>query len=213
MDKNTRKNNRSNRRAHTYKKILKVYEPLSAHNVNKELYDKKYPLTYGEVTNEGATELAKIFTNIKSIKTYPVGQRTFYDLGSGIGRFVFLITNLIPSLTSKGIELAKERHDTAMIAYNNLNDVSLQKRVEFINCSLFDKPLNDAAWIFISNLCFSDELNESLFKKFEVELRPHTIIIFMKHLNLPTDKFDNLGTKIVPMSWKEESTVYIYRKK
>lgn len=212
MDKNTRKNNRSNRRNHTYKKILKVYEPLSPHGF-KNIYDPKFALTYGEITNEGAIELARIFTKFKSIKTYPVGQRIFYDLGSGIGRIVFLITNLIPGLTSKGIELVKERHDTAMVAYNNLNDVSLQKRVEFINGSLFDKTLTDAAWIFISNLCFSDELNETLSKKFETELQPGTLISFSKSLNLSEDKFESLGKHIIPMTWKEDSIVYIYRKK
>jgi len=214
MDKNTRKNNRSNRRGHTYKKIIKVYEPLSGYSITNNLYDPKFSLTYGEVTTEGAIELANIFTKIKPIKTYPIGQRTFYDLGSGIGRIVFLITNSIPGLISKGIELVKERHDNAVLAYNKLNDVSLQKRVEFINCSFFDKPLNDAAWIYIANLCFSDAIKEELSKKFNTELQSGTLIACLSQFNLSTDNFENLGIYTIPMSWnKAGSVVYIYRKK
>jgi len=212
MERKTRKVKRNSRCADTYKKILKVYEPLSGYSVNTDGYDSKHSLIYGELTNNGATELVNIFNKFKPIKTYPVEQRTFYDLGSGIGRIVFLIANLVPGLISKGIELVKGRHENAVKAYNKLSDSSLKKRVEFINGSFLDIPLQDAAWIYIANLCFSNEIKIELTKKLETEIRPNTLIACLSTFNFNKDIYEYLGNYKIPMSWNNSgSNVYLYR--
>ncbi len=208
----TRKINR-NRRNFTYKQIRKIYEPLSGFSVNTDGYDPKFHLTYGEITCDGSVELANIFTKLRPINNYSPEQRVFYDLGSGIGKNVVLLASLVPYLNAKGIELVKDRHDTAMSVYNNLTDKSLKKRIEFINGSFLDKQLGDAAWIFISNLCFSKEVQIELAEKLSKELRPQTLIACSQEFEFPEGLFTRLDKYTLPMSWNENSSVvFMYRK-
>lgn len=187
----------------TRKKIKKIYKGLNGYGLDSS-YDPKYATTYGEITLKGIEQLIDIFQ-----KEYIDSPKVFYDLGSGIGKFVTMVAELMPNMKSKGIELVKERHDTAMKVYHTLKD-SVQSRVEFICGSMFDYSIKDASWIFISNLCFSDQLNTQLAKKIEHEVKKGTVIACS--VELPFHSAFHRKEYHVPMTWEKSSSIYVYRK-
>ena len=167
---------------YTHKHIKKIYGGMTGYMNDTSAYDSKFALTYGEVTLDGVKQLAHIFQR-HPIASYPASRRVFYDLGSGIGKIVIMMASLVPSIISKGIELVNERHNMAMTAYRNIKEQSVRSRVEFINDSILDRSLSDAAWIYVSNLCFSSEINDQLSEKLGRELQVHALIICSKPLD------------------------------
>ena len=61
--------------------------------------------------------------------------------------------------------------------------------------------------VFISNLCFNEEMNEELYKKLIDELPTESIIISSKKANIIKDK--KTIEIICQMSWNLDSTVYL----
>ena len=199
------------KRATTRKNIHKMFNNLSGYNVSKEGIDSKYCLTYGEVTVEGVEKLVDILTELRNITSYPVERRTFYDLGSGIGKNVIMVAHLVPQIISKGLEIVPDRHKQALIAYNKIKDANIKNRIEFTCGSLFDKNLSDAAWVFISNLCFSEKLNTDLTIKLQNELQTNALIVCSKELPFQP-MFRKLNKFQVPMTWNNLSEVFVYEK-
>jgi hypothetical protein len=118
---------------------------------------------------------------------------------------------MYPNIISKGIEIVSDRHKQAMSAYNKITDESIKKRIILSCCSLFDNSISDAAWIFISNLCFSSELNLQLAEKITKEVKKHTLIVCSKQLDLSQQLFKKQEIS-VPMSWSENSSAYMYER-
>jgi hypothetical protein len=211
MERKTRKSGR--RRAMTRKRIHKLFDGLSGNQVNITGYDPKYVLTYGEITPEGAELMIDAFEKHKPLASYPSDQRSFYDLGSGIGKMVLYMAAHVPAIMSKGIELVAERHEKAMVAFNMLKDKSVKKRIELICGSFMDRSLHDAAWIFVSNLCFSDAVCVEMAAKLAKEVRSGTLIVSSKSFSFPEDTFETLEKCSVPMTWNATHELHMYRRK
>lgn len=195
---------------YTHKNIKRIYGGMSGYMNDTSAYDSKFALTYGEVTVEGVHQLAAIFDRIHPITSYPVARRVFYDLGSGIGKIVITMASLVPSLFSKGVELVNERHNMAKTAYQQIKQSSVRDRVEFIHGSFLERSLSDAAWLYISNLCFSSEINHQLSEKLGRELQEHALIVCsnpLEHRLLrPIQK------TTISQTWQADSAVYVYEK-
>ena len=192
----------------TRKQIKRVYKGMDGYETNEK--HEQYVTTYGEMTLKGIELLIKLFEKSQPIRTYPINQQTFYDLGSGLGKNVMMVASLVPGIKSKGIELVKERHNKAMVAYNTFKNKS-KTNIEFICGSFFDYNISDAAWIFISNLCFTDEINKKLTEQLENQVKQNTLIACS--VELPTnDAFTLIYTGSIPMTWEKKSTLYLYRK-
>ena len=119
----------------TRKQIKRVYKGMDGYETNEK--HEQYVTTYGEMTLKGIELLIKLFEKSQPIRTYPINQQTFYDLGSGLGKNVMMVASLVPGIKSKGIELVKERHNKAMVAYNTFKNKS-KTNIEFICGSFFD---------------------------------------------------------------------------
>ena len=192
----------------TRKHIKRVYKGMDGYEDDEK--HEQYVTTYGEMTLKGIEQLVKLFEKTQPINTYSNNQQTFYDLGSGIGKNVMMVASLVPGIKSKGIELVKERHNKAMIAYHALKHKS-KTNIEFICGSFFDYNISDAAWIFISNLCFTYEINKKLTEQLENQVKQNTLIACS--VELPTnDAFTLIYTGSIPMTWEKKSTLYLYRK-
>ena len=194
---------------YTHKNMKSIYGSMTGY-MDTSKYDTKYALTYGEVTYDGIKYLSEYLNRIRPITSYPISHRVFYDLGSGIGKNVIMMASMNPQLYAKGIELVNERHNMAMAAYRNIKEKSVKSRVEFINGSLFDRSLSDASWIYISNLCFSSEINDQLSEKLGKELQPNAIIVCSKPLEHPSLKLKEQIN--IPMTWDSSSMVFVYQK-
>ena len=192
----------------TRKQIKRVYKGMDGYETNEK--HEQYVTTYGEMTLKGIELLIKLFEKSQPIRTYPINQQTFYDLGSGLGKNVMMVASLVPGIKSKGIELVKERHNKAMVAYNTFKNKS-KTNIEFICGSFFDYNISDAAWIFISNLCFTDEINKKLTEQLENQVKQNTLIACS--VELPTnDAFTLIYTGSIPMTWEKNSALYLYKK-
>jgi hypothetical protein len=191
----------------TRKQIKRVYKGMDGYK-DDELHEK-YITTYGEMTLKGIELLVKLFEKSQPIRTYPINQQTFYDLGSGLGKNVMMVASLVPGIKSKGIELVKERHNKAMIAYNALKNKS-KENIEFICGSFFDYNVSDAACIFISNLFFTDEINKKLTEQLENQVKQNTLIACS--VELPVNIFKLIYTGSIPMTWEKNSALYLYKK-
>jgi hypothetical protein len=193
----------------TRKAVRQIYKGVDGYTDELKGYDKKFALTYGEITLGGIQKLIDIYKSIKPISSYPSDQRVFYDLGSGIGKNVIMVASM-ENMMSKGVELVEYRHNIAMEAWNKTKK-SVQSRVEFINKSFLDIPLHNAAWIFISNLCMSEQINKELADKLEKDIQKNTLIASSKPLPF-SDKFKFVRKCHIPMTWDASSETMIYKR-
>ena len=110
------------------------------------------------------------------------------------------------------LEVVSERVQQANTALQRVRDTSIRQRVEFVCLSFLDDSINysNACWIFISNLCFTEDVKQNLVEKLERELGRGVIVVCTKELN--SDKFEQLNHITLPMSWSDESKVYVYKK-
>ena len=108
-----------------------------------------------------------------------------------------------------GVELAKERHDKAVYMKSKLSQ-EYQDKLTFINGDLLkDIDLNEFNVIFISNLCFSSEVNDKVVEKLK-ELKKGTYIFCSKEIKAPHLKY--LGSIKVVMTWTQNSDLKIYQR-
>jgi SAM-dependent methyltransferase len=166
--------------------------------------------TYGEVSPQGIRILYEKFKQYAPLKS----RRRFYDLGSGVGKVVLGMAVLNHELESYGIEINPERARLASMAHSRIKTPHIQRRVHFIQDSIFNPSLRlkEACWIFVSNLCFDSEMQEKLSQKID-EVEPGTVIICSRALNVSKERFEVLENNcVVPMSWSNSSSCWIYRR-
>jgi SAM-dependent methyltransferase len=191
-------------------KFNKLYEGLSGFGLADASADSN--VTYGELKDESIPILYEIYSRYAPLSKIISSYRNFYDLGCGIGKIVLGLTALNSSLKGVGIEVISERVQHANTALQRVRDNSIKQRIEFICLSFLDDSINygDACWIFISNLCLTDEVHQKLTEKLERELNTGSIVVCSKGLS--STKFEELNYITLPMSWSDESKVYVYKK-
>jgi len=171
----------------------------------KKFEEKGYAITYGELTLEG---LKIIMNKVNSKK-----GKVFVDLGSGNGNIVINAIKEHPNLyKSIGIEFSKSRHETAE---NNLKKekATIKKKVKFLNNDILDDGFDysDFDIIYISNLCFSDEINGKLSEKINKECNPGTHIFCSRPLlGLGLSNIPNPVIFQVPQTWTSQSNINYY---
>jgi SAM-dependent methyltransferase len=211
--------NKPQRRKADLGQLATLYEGLSGFNADtKKLgVPGNYVTTYGEVTPEGIQALSALFLRHGGAPgNYPASQRTFYDLGCGNGKVVIGMAMLHPELQGRGYEIVTDRIDQARTAVGRLKQARLAGRLRFESTSFLEPSvgLQDACWIYMSNLCFDPDTQKALAEKLEAETRPDCVVICSKELPLAAGSlWQRVATgEIVPMSWSAASAVYVYRR-
>lgn len=205
----------------TYKNVarkqstfMQIFNGLDGRIDDAENKYEGHQITYGEVTEAGIHKIAKVFAKYLSLSQVPVQNRTFYDLGCGLGKIVIGIALLHPQIRSIGIELVEERARQAGVAIGRVNK-NVQNRCGIVSGSILDNEFSygNACWIFISNLCFSSEVNSQIAEKLGREVPSGCVIQCSKEL--PTAAQHRLVLKEshrVPMTWTDESQLHVYVK-
>lgn len=162
--------------------------------------NSNYASTYGELTREGMEQM---------MRGYNTENKTFIDLGSGLGK-----TPLYGVMDHKfkyavGIELAKERHEKAIEMKSKLPD-KVKNRLDYFNNDIFNFDISSFDYIFISNLCFNEETNKKLAEKLANETKENSYIFASKEIIHPKIKI--LDRRYVKMTWKSDSNIYVYIK-
>ena len=142
-------------------------------------------------------------------------DKVFVDLGSGNGNIVIdAMRNYTDLYKSIGIELSEDRHNVAM---KNLDNFKNEKKLLHKNIHFFNEDILDSKWnyidfdiIYISNLCFSDEINKRLSEKINNECKGDTHIFCSRPLyqlsKIPPPKIFQ-----VPQTWTSKSNINYYK--
>jgi len=163
----------------------------------------------------------------------------FFDLGSGGGRLVIQSHLELPSLSrSVGIELSSTRHEVAIKRLNDLKSngdlIRIRQlaykawkmsedsasEVNLHEGNLFQLDISEATHIYLSSLCFSEDMLERIVHKIETEGGPALHIVASLRL-LPKHKSkvgravklgENPWQEFIEMTWNrgDGCPVYFY---
>lgn len=177
-----------------------------------------YSIIYGEMDYPGIEEFNKLFNSRGEIKY-------FIDFGSGRGKLPLFMADKVNK--SIGIELVVERNEAAIKLKDNLSKEfsKITDKVELIANDMFEylKNINKSTFdspvlIWISNLCFGEELTKKLFNELVDKMPSGTIIGSSKIPEsipegiIPIVKEGITDNKvIVSMSWSKSSSIYVYK--
>jgi hypothetical protein len=188
---------------------LKNYYPSYKSDFKNTYYDHTYSnhkITYGEMEYDGLDTLLNYLSNYSF--------NSFIDIGSGRGKLCLYMASIPTIIKSIGIELVKERHDDALELKSKLSNYPEILKVEFINGDFIEydfRKLNlTKVLIWISNLCFDQEITNKIFNKILSELPSKTIIACSKSHDFNNPKIKKLDEISVKMTWSKNSNIYIY---
>ena len=195
--------------------IPTVYQGLSGYNANKiGLTD--HVTSYGEVTAAGIQVMSDKFRAVSPVSKFPAGQRIFYDLGCGIGTVVVGMAILNPEIQSRGIEIVPDRVRSAQTALGKIRVKQIADRITIRQGDILSADYNyrDAAWMFLSNLCFNAATNADIAKRLEENCSTGCTLICSRELPFsPTSPFKQIERGFtVPMTWSTTSTCILYKK-
>lgn len=196
-----------------YLNKLKTLYPFCKHDntgEDKSLY-AQHKITYGEMSYEGIELLYQyVLTNC-----FHILPHCFIDIGSGRGKLCLYMAEKSNIEQVVGIELVKSRYDDAIKLKEDLKTDSYTKKVEFYNSNIFDLSLRkiigtSPIFIWFSNLCFESSNTDAIFNKIVDELPLGSIICCSK---IPTNNENCVlkNTIVIPMSWSNNSNVYVYQ--
>ena len=222
--KTYRVNSKTNRKGKTARvgrrglhDLDEYYRGLTGFNMNV-LGMSEHATTYGEVSNSGIVSLVEIFRRHAPLTKFSSDHRNFFDLGCGIGKLVFGIALLVPEIHANGIEIVPERVRIAQTALSRIHHKHFSSRIQIRQGNFLHEGITfgSVCWIFISNTCFSPDVQRSIAERLERECLPGCVIICSRAIPFSTDspQFDKIDSGInVAMTWSATSTCDVYRKK
>lgn len=173
---------------------------------DQELFnDNGYISVYGELTKDGLKKILKEKVRIKQGKV-------FVDLGSGNGNVTVNAMKMYPQLElSLGIELSQHRYNKSLELLESVPN-SLKNRIKFFNKDIFDDGFNyeDFDIIYISNLCFPEEVNNRIGDKVMSECKRGTDVFCSKPLSSELDK-KQIEIFDVCQTWTNSGKMYHYK--
>lgn len=208
---NENKKNYNNLRYNEYTTELEKYFTDTFHNARTTKDYTGHQITYGELTKEGLENIRQ------QLKKHNISYNNFIDIGCGKGRAVLSMSGLEHIKKSVGVELVTERVNHANDVINKLKD----KYEHFLKSAIiiegdftkqnYSKIFNndDKIFIWISNLCFSEDVNARILAKIQQEFGNRFVICCSKELP-HNNKLKNISVVPVKMTWDANSKVYIY---
>jgi SAM-dependent methyltransferase len=130
-------------------------EGIFAKHKDEKWDKKKGSLVYGEMTRAGANNLITALSPRYLNKT-----SVFYDIGSGTGKIVLHINNVI-GCKSIGIEMSKGRVEKA----KEMQLLVSRGKVQFINKLFQECDISDATVVYADTTCFKPNMLEQLIDK------------------------------------------------
>merc|ERR1712086_1079404 len=118
--------------------------------------------TYGELSTEGFLTMVDNLPSQNRLNSHSV----LYDLGSGVGKFVFGAALMYKVKRAVGIEIVSSRHAMAVVSKEDcikkgICDSQVQESVEFMEGDALDSSTYGlvATHLYAANLCFSQDMN------------------------------------------------------
>jgi len=178
--------------------------------------------TYGEITTLGARQLFVYMGLLDNSNNV-----SFLDMGSGLGKLVVQAYMEVPRLTQAvGIELSQTRHDLACKSWEAVQDQAVRVRTEtkayhesaaihLVKGDFLDWNLSDVTHVYVSSLCFHDDLVYRLGEKLAREGESLQCIATLKRFpaSLENGPLGHPTSEFVEMTWTSPmgGEVYFYR--
>jgi hypothetical protein len=160
----------------------------------------------------------------------------FFDLGSGGGRLVVQSHLELPSISrSVGIELSPTRHDIAISRLNELKQSGELQRlrrlaykswgikdnpsstIDLYQGDLFQLDISKATHLYLSSLCFTEDMLQRIVDKIEKEGLSLQIVASLRLLPLSHDRVgrvvrlgDRPWQEFIEMSWNKGDGCPVY---
>lgn len=215
---NTNSDNDTNSDSNTkdYFDELKKLYPKCVNNGNES---KSSTETYGEMEYTGIELLNSKFNSNNRIKY-------FIDIGSGRGKLICWFAGIPNIIKSIGIEIVEQRYKDSLNLKNKLSNYpDITKKIELICDDVSKINLNNLVnlnssdtLIWISNLCFGQELSDKIFTQILNQMDIGCIIICSRKPFIDKDnhsvnnKYLNLLDELkIPMSWTNLSNVFVFQ--
>lgn len=177
---------------------------------------------YGEILYESVIFLIE---ELKLTK-----DDVFYDLGSGLGKFVFLVYLMTPVMKSAGVEFSPNRSARAiknediirklypqcLKCENSLRKTlgkpqlkKVKKQLELQTADMLKVDISDATVIYTCSTCFDAAFMKKLTDKFAAECNDGVRIVTLNQL--AEHEYIHL-TRVykLPMTWSADTAVYLY---
>ena len=171
----------------------------------------QHNLTYGEI------EWPTLKFMVDYIEKAAPGQSKgrFYDLGCGRGRAVLYMALAGPFEQSVGIEVLPERVTLAQHALSKLKASipSAGAKVRLYEASFLNPSFKykDAKVVFMSNLSFDNEIQDSIFRKLNIEMPKGSLLFCSRVPAIIPSAFEVLAVERMPMTWTPTSEFHILR--
>tara|TARA_Y100000741_G_scaffold138887_1_gene104698 strand:- start:4 stop:618 length:615 start_codon:yes stop_codon:yes gene_type:complete len=164
---------------------------------------KNYNHTYGELTQNG---IKTIIDYVKqTINNDNLDKYIFYDLGCGSANTLKYACDIANFKKLIGIEFSKIRYK---IAKQNIID---KCNIQLIHNDILSSKIKydkEKSIIYISNLCFPDNVNIKIAKKLSKELKRNSIVFSSKLL--PISISHTLSNVKLEQTWNSNSNAYMY---
>lgn len=188
---------------------LEVGKSVSKEERERHNLSQEKSLIYGEV------EFKSFYRILRKIG--PKRESTFYDLGSGTGKALFVARFTQDFGKCIGIEILQGLHNRAFSITHRYNTefrsilCSTQRQHAAVyNGSFLELDWSNGDVVFANSTCFDDDLMRSLSEKAE-QLKPGAIVVTFTKGLAPARCFELLERKKEMMSWGP-ATVYIHRR-
>ncbi|CAM9216083.1 unnamed protein product [Chrysoparadoxa australica] len=190
---------------------LEVSKALSKkEREDNDLLNEK-SLIYGELANSFCLTSLLLL----SAASHHRGS-TFYDLGSGSGKALFVARLWLDFGRCIGLEILKGLHEAALEvveSYNrNYREVLASNQAQHVAVycgSFLNHDWSDGTVVFANSTCFDDDLMAKMGKKAELLQPGSYLVTFTKGIN--SEKFQLLDKRRFKMSWGP-ATVFCHRR-
>jgi chemotaxis methyl-accepting protein methylase len=134
-------------------------------------------------------------------------DKTFVDLGSGKGKIVLEAGYKYNFNKSYGIELCTNKYTYSEKMLKLFQNKFGKSNIIFKNVNMFHPAVNWTEFdiIYISNLCFTDDMNRKIAEKFDSEGKIGSIIFSSKEI--PVSRTADKKILSVKQSWNDSSNI------
>ena len=183
-------------------------------------------LTYGELSGVGMLQVVEALRHADG-GSLPGTDEAIVDVGSGVGKAVLAFAILMPSARSVGVEFVSERARRAAAALADATRNGYLEPQEAERVTLVEDDATrpgalpeDTVWVYLSNLCFADDLNRKvLLALLQAAPRLRCIAALRELVDSRVEgqrtssacpRLALVSTVRVSMSWDDLSRLHIY---
>lgn len=186
----------------------RIFKDLSGFSIPKNeetlIKQSKGDPLYGEITLASMDKILKKF-NLKE-------DDNFYDLGSGVGKFIIYASVNSNLKKAIGIELSSSRHDEANIALKRALEFfpQIKNKCKFLNQDILTATIQKPAVIYTCSTAFSNKFMKELIAKLALIKNSFYLVSLQE---LPKNSVFVLDEIMkLDMTWVRKTPVHIYKK-